>query len=133
MNDEEIDELLITIVKEFVKPANFERIISEQVLANAIFYSFAVGRLKHADFTTCYKAYNDQDYSWCKDRQTDQQNRRENPNIDSGIYRQPTLQVQRQFSGERIFNKWYWNNWMYAKKNEFQYSILFNFSKKLKL
>ena len=49
MNDEEIDELLITIVKEFVKPANFERIISEQVLANAIFYSFTVGRLKHAD------------------------------------------------------------------------------------
>lgn len=46
---EEIDELLITIVKEFTQPENFERILSEQVLANAIFYSFAIGRLKHAD------------------------------------------------------------------------------------
>lgn len=49
MIDKEIDELLITIVKEFTQPENFERILSEQVLANAIFYSFAVGRLKHAD------------------------------------------------------------------------------------
>lgn len=49
MIDEKIDELLITIVKEFTQPENFERILSEQVLANAIFYSFAVGRLKHAD------------------------------------------------------------------------------------
>lgn len=49
MIDEEIDELLITIVKEFTQPENFERILSEQVLANAIFYSFVVGRLKHAD------------------------------------------------------------------------------------
>ena len=49
MIHEEIDELLIVIVKEFTQPENFERILSEQVLANAIFYSFAVGRLKHAD------------------------------------------------------------------------------------
>ena len=49
MTYEEIDELLITIVKEFTQPENFERILSEQVLANAIFYSFAIGRLKHAD------------------------------------------------------------------------------------
>lgn len=49
MIDEEIDELLITIVKEFIEPENFQRIISEQVLANAIFYSFAVGRLKYAN------------------------------------------------------------------------------------
>ena len=49
MQDEEIDELLLTIVKEFVQPENFQRILDEQVLANAIFYSFVVGRLKHAD------------------------------------------------------------------------------------
>lgn len=49
MNEEEIDNLLITIVKEFVKPENFQRILDEQVLANAIFYSFVVGRLKHID------------------------------------------------------------------------------------
>ncbi len=49
MDDEIIDDLLITIVKEFIKPDNFKKIIDEQVLANAIFYSFAVGRLKHAD------------------------------------------------------------------------------------
>ena len=49
MNNEEIDELLITIVKEFIEPENFQRILDEQVLANAIFYSFTVGRLKHAD------------------------------------------------------------------------------------
>ena len=47
--EEEIDELLITIVKEFIKPENFKRILDEQVLANAIFYSFVVGRLKHVD------------------------------------------------------------------------------------
>ena len=49
MNNEEIDELLITIVKEFTQPEKFQRILDEQVLANAIFYSFTVGRLKHAD------------------------------------------------------------------------------------
>lgn len=49
MEDEEIDELLITIVKEFTKPENFQRILDEQVLANAIFYSFVVGRLKYID------------------------------------------------------------------------------------
>lgn len=49
MQEEEIDELLITIVEEFIKPENFQRILDEQVLANAIFYSFVVGRLKHVD------------------------------------------------------------------------------------
>ena len=49
MEENEIDELLITIVKEFIQPANFHRIEEEQVLANAIFYSFVIGRLKHAD------------------------------------------------------------------------------------
>jgi hypothetical protein len=49
MQDEEIDELLITIVKEFTQPENFQRIMDEQVLANAIFYSFVVGRLKYAE------------------------------------------------------------------------------------
>ena len=49
MKEEEIDELLITIVKEFIEPENFQRILDEQVLANAIFYSFVIGRLKYVD------------------------------------------------------------------------------------
>lgn len=47
MEAEDIDDILIEIVKEFTKPQNFQRIINEQVLANAIFYSFAVGALQN--------------------------------------------------------------------------------------
>lgn len=49
MNNEEIDNILIEIVKEFIQPENFQRLMDEQVLANAIFYSFVVGRLKYAE------------------------------------------------------------------------------------
>ena len=49
MDSTTIDELLITIVKEFTQKENFQRILNEQVLANAIFYSFAVGVLKNAE------------------------------------------------------------------------------------
>lgn len=47
MDEEYIDEILIEIVKEFTKPQNFSRLIREQVLANAIFYSFAIGALNN--------------------------------------------------------------------------------------
>lgn len=47
MDDEYIEEILIEITKEFTKPQNFKRLIDEQVLANAIFYSFAVGALNN--------------------------------------------------------------------------------------
>ena len=47
MEAEDIDNILIEIVKEFTKPKNFQRIINEQVLANAIFYSFAIGALQN--------------------------------------------------------------------------------------
>lgn len=47
MDDEYIEEILIEIIKEFTKPQNFKRLIEEQVLANAIFYSFAVGALNN--------------------------------------------------------------------------------------
>lgn len=47
MNPEDIDDILIEIVKEFTQPQNFARLINEQVLANAIFYSFAVGALNN--------------------------------------------------------------------------------------
>ena len=49
---------------------NFQRILDEQVLANAIFYSFAVGRLKHADDEE-YEAIEDLRYvqSWIEDKQ----------------------------------------------------------------
>lgn len=70
MNEEDIDELLITIVKEFTQPQNFQRILDEQVLANAIFYSFAVGRLKHADNEE-EEAIDDLNYviQWIEDKQ----------------------------------------------------------------
>lgn len=47
MDNEYIEQILIEIVKEFTKPQNFNRLIDEQVLANAIFYSFAVGALNN--------------------------------------------------------------------------------------
>jgi len=70
MKEEEIDELLITIVKEFTQPENFQRILDEQVLANAIFYSFTVGRLKHANSEE-EEAIEDLKYvqEWIEDRQ----------------------------------------------------------------
>ena len=47
METEDIDNILIEIVREFTKPENFQRILEEQVLANAIFYSFAIGALNN--------------------------------------------------------------------------------------
>lgn len=47
MDTEDIDNILIEIVREFAQPDNYARIVDEQVLANAIFYSFAVGALNN--------------------------------------------------------------------------------------
>ena len=49
METDDIDDILIEIVKHFTQPENFQRIMDEQVLANAIFYSFASGALKNDD------------------------------------------------------------------------------------
>lgn len=70
MEEKQIDELLITIVKEFIQPENFRRIENEQVLANAIFYSFVVGRIKHADDEE-HEAIQDIRYvqKWIEDKQ----------------------------------------------------------------
>lgn len=70
MEPEQIDEILITIVKEFTQPQNFQRILNEQVLANAIFYSFAIGALKHADDNE-YDTIQDLKYvqEWIEDKQ----------------------------------------------------------------
>lgn len=70
MESDTIDELLITIVKEFTQPENFQRILDEQVLANAIFYSFAVGVLKHSDGNE-YESIEDLKYvkQWIEDKQ----------------------------------------------------------------
>lgn len=47
MEPEHIDNILIEITREFTQPQNFNRILNEQVLANAIFYSFVVGVLNN--------------------------------------------------------------------------------------
>lgn len=47
MENDDIDGILIEIVKNFTQPQNFQRILNDQVLANAIFYSFAVGALNN--------------------------------------------------------------------------------------
>lgn len=47
MEPEHIDNILIEITREFTKPQNFNRILNEQVLANAIFYSFVIGVLNN--------------------------------------------------------------------------------------
>lgn len=69
MEPEVIEELLITIVKEFTQPKNFQRILNEQVLANAIFYSFAVGVLKN--YEDSEEAIDDLKYvtKWITDKQ----------------------------------------------------------------
>ncbi len=70
MDSTTIDELLITIVKEFTQKDNFQRILNEQVLANAIFYSFAVGVLKNAEGNE-EEAIQDLKYvkEWIEDKQ----------------------------------------------------------------
>lgn len=70
MDSTTIDELLITIVKEFTQKDNFQRILDEQVLANAIFYSFAVGTLKNVEGNE-EEAIQDLQYvkQWIEDKQ----------------------------------------------------------------
>lgn len=46
MDIEEIDEIILEIVSEFVKPEN-KQYLDEQKLASSIFYSFAVGVLNN--------------------------------------------------------------------------------------
>lgn len=46
MDIEEIDEIILQIVSEFVKPENKEY-LDEQKLASSIFYSFAIGVLNN--------------------------------------------------------------------------------------
>lgn len=69
MEPEIIEDLLITIVKEFTQLENFQRILNEQVLANAIFYSFAVGVLKNYEYPD--EAIEDLQYviDWINDKQ----------------------------------------------------------------
>lgn len=70
MEPEAIEELLIIIIKEFTQVDNFQRIMNEQVLANAIFYSFAMGTLKNADGNE-QEAINDLRYvrNWIESKQ----------------------------------------------------------------
>lgn len=49
MNDEEIEEILLQIVQEFIKPEN-QRQLDNQKLASSIFYSFAIGVLNNNEF-----------------------------------------------------------------------------------
>lgn len=44
MDAEDIDNIILSIVQEFVKPENHHR-LDEQKLASSIFYSFAIGVL----------------------------------------------------------------------------------------
>lgn len=49
MEDEEIEEILLEIVQEFVKPEN-QKQLDNQKLASSIFYSFAVGVLSNDEY-----------------------------------------------------------------------------------
>lgn len=49
MQDEEIDAILINIVREFVKPEN-QKQLDHQKLASSIFYSFAIGVLNNNEY-----------------------------------------------------------------------------------
>lgn len=49
MFEEDIEEILLKIVEEFVKPENQNQ-LDNQKLASSIFYSFAVGTLQNDEF-----------------------------------------------------------------------------------
>lgn len=49
MNYEEIEEILLQIVQEFVKPEN-QKQLDNQKLASSVFYSFAIGVLNNNEF-----------------------------------------------------------------------------------
>ena len=49
MQDEEIDAILIDIVRKFVKPEN-QKQLDHQKLASSIFYSFAIGVLNNDEY-----------------------------------------------------------------------------------
>lgn len=49
MIEDKIDEILLEITKEFIKPAN-QKQLDHQKLASSIFYSFAIGVLQNDDY-----------------------------------------------------------------------------------
>ena len=49
MKEEEIEQILLEIVTEFVKPKN-QKQLDNQKLASSIFYSFAIGVLNNNEF-----------------------------------------------------------------------------------
>lgn len=49
MNEDEIDEILLQITQEFIKPEN-QKQLDHQKLASSIFYSFAIGTLNNDEF-----------------------------------------------------------------------------------
>ena len=49
MIEDEIDEILLEITKEFIKPKN-QKQLDHQKLASSIFYSFAIGVLQNDDY-----------------------------------------------------------------------------------
>ena len=49
MNEEEIEAILLDIIKEFVKPKN-QKLLDNQKLASSVFYSFTIGVLNNNEF-----------------------------------------------------------------------------------
>lgn len=49
MNEEEIEEILLEIIQEFVKPEN-QKTLDNQKLASSVFFSFAIGVLNNNEF-----------------------------------------------------------------------------------
>lgn len=49
MIEDEIDDILLEITEEFIKPKN-RKLLDHQKLASSIFYSFAIGVLKNDDY-----------------------------------------------------------------------------------
>ena len=46
MDGEDIDNIILSIVQEFIKPENYH-LLDEQKMASSIFYSFAIGVLNN--------------------------------------------------------------------------------------
>lgn len=49
MNEEDIEQILLEIIQEFVKPEN-QKQLDNQKLASSVFFSFAIGVLNNNEF-----------------------------------------------------------------------------------